>query len=226
MISTLMPLITAATLALATAGATATVLLDDSFDTENGGNGAAEYSGFANWTVANVDLLAPGYFYSLCGAAGGGSPCVDMEGSGNGTMTTRTAYDFAAGGASLQFDLAGDQRGRGSNGLVASLVSIYGEVLYTESFYLGADDPFTTISRDIGIAADVRAFLRFESIGPADSMGLLLDNVLLLGDLGAPGDGGGGGPMPSPVPEPSLPLMFTAGLAGLGLVRRRRASQR
>ncbi len=73
------------------------VLLQDSFDTENGGVGAAEYSGFDHFSAANIDLLAPGYFFNLCQAAGGSTPCLDMEGSGNGSLTTKLAYDLAPG---------------------------------------------------------------------------------------------------------------------------------
>ena len=98
------------------AGASAradTVLLHDTFDTENGGVGRAEYSGFSHWSAANIDLLAPGYFFGLCQSAGNDTPCLDMECSGNGSITTLAAYDLAPGFATVQFDLAGDQRGQG-----------------------------------------------------------------------------------------------------------------
>ena len=92
----------AVTLACAAAPAAAqTVLLNDNFNAENGGAGAAEYSGFANWSAANIDLLAPGYFFNLCQAAGGSTPCVDMEGSGNGSLTTKVAFDLAPGGVTI-----------------------------------------------------------------------------------------------------------------------------
>lgn len=77
-----------------------TVLLNDGFDTENGGVGAAEYSGFANFSAANIDLLAPGYFFNLCQAAGGSNACLDMEGSGNGgSMQVAMAIKTPAGRA-------------------------------------------------------------------------------------------------------------------------------
>ena len=87
---------------------------------------------------ANVDLLAPGYFFNLCQAAGGSTPCVDMEGSGNGAMTTKAAFDLAPGGVTIQFDLAGDQRGHSNNTVTASLVSTVGAVLFSEVFSLAA----------------------------------------------------------------------------------------
>ena len=192
------------------------VLLADSFDTEHGGVGSAEYSGFANFSAANVDLLAPGYFFSLCQLAGGSTPCVDMEGSGNGTLTTLTAYDLAPGTVTMQFDLAGDQRGRSGNSVVASLVSIFGEVLFSESFTLASDADFTTFSRSVTLADATQARLRFQSVGPADSMGMLLDNVVL----------SAGGAVTAPVPEPSTWLLLAGGLGALALMRRRRASGR
>lgn len=200
------------------------VLLNDNFNTENGAVGAAEYSRFANWTAANIDLLAPGYFYALCQAAGGSTPCVDMEGSGNGSLTTAAAFAFPAGPVTVQFDLAGDQRGRSNNSVTMSLVSTLGAVLFSELFSLPSNAPFTTITRSFDLSAATSARLRFLSSGPADSIGLLLDNVLLTqGGDGTlpPGTGTGSGPNPVPVPEPGgLPLLLVA-LAGLALLCRR-----
>jgi PEP-CTERM motif len=194
--------------------APATVLLADNFDSEHGGVGSAEYSGFANFSAANVDLLAPGYFFNLCQLAGGSTPCIDMEGSGNGAMTTRTAYDLAPGIVTLQFDLAGDQRGRSGNSVDASLVSVLGEVLYSETFMLASDVDFTTFTRTVSIGAATQARLRFQSGGPAESMGMLLDNVVL----------SAGGDVAAPVPEPSTWALFAGGLVAVGtMLRRRRA---
>ncbi len=116
--------------------ATPVVLLSDDFNSKNGGNGSAEYSGFANFTAANVDLLGPGYFFNLCQSAGGTTPCIDMEGNGNGSLTSRTAFALSPGMVGLPFDLAGDQRGRTGNTVTVSLVSILGEVLFGEVFSL------------------------------------------------------------------------------------------
>jgi len=203
----------AVTLACATAPAAAqTVLLNDSFNAENGGAGAAEYSGFANWSAANVDLLAPGYFFNLCEAAGGSTPCIDMEGSGNGSLTTKVAFDLAPGGVTIRFDLAGDQRGRSNNTVTASLVSTLGAVLFSEVFSLAADADFTTFTRTVTLAEATSARLRFLSGGPADSMGMLLDNVVFTA----------GTAVAAPVPEPSSMLLLGGGLALIGTVVRRR----
>lgn len=204
----------AVTLACAAAPAAAqTVLLNDSFNAENGGAGAAEYSGFANWSAANIDLLAPGYFFNLCQAAGGSTPCLDMEGSGNGSLTTKVAFDLAPGGVTIQFDLAGDQRGRGNNTVTASLTSIFGEVLFSEVFSLSADASFTTIVRSFDLADAATARLSFLSGGPADSFGLLLDNVV---------PSAGGTPTIPAVPEPSIWALLCGGLGVVAAISRRR----
>ena len=199
--------------AVAPAGAGTVVLLSDTFDAEHGGVGAAEYSGFANFIGANVDLLAPGYFFNLCQAAGGGTPCVDMEGSGNGSLATRVFYEFTPGFATLQFDLAGDQRGHSNNTVTVALTSNLGATLFSETFNLASDADFTTFSRSVPIADAVSARLSFLSGGPADSYGMLLDNVVLAS--GAPD-------IPSAVPEPESYALMLAGLGVLGLVARRR----
>ena len=190
-----------------------TVLLNDSFDAEHGGVGAAEYSGFANFSAANVDLLAPGYFFNLCQAAGGSTTCLDMEGSGNGSLTTKTAFDLSAGAVTIQFDLAGDQRGRGNNTVTASLTSIFGQVLFSEVFSLSADASFTTIVRSFDLADAASARLSFLSGGPADALGLLLDNVVL--------SAGGTSTIPA-VPEPSTWALLCGGLGVVAAISRRR----
>jgi hypothetical protein len=193
------------------------VLLNDTFNTENGGNGRGVWNSFANFTAADIDLLGPGFFGNLCVAAGHSNSCVDMEGNGNGSLTSRTAYDLAPGQATLQFDLAGDQRtGSGSN-VTVSLVSTLADILFSETFALPSNAPFQTFTRTVNIAAPVSARLRFLSGGPADSYGMLLDNVILTADGSIdPGPG----PSPSPVPEPASLVLLGAGLAGLASTRR------
>jgi hypothetical protein len=211
MLVRLASLLAAAAALVAGPAAADTVLLNDTFNGENGGAGAAEYSGFANWSAANVDLLAPGYFFNLCQAAGGSTPCVDMEGSGNGSLTTKAAFDLAPGGVTIQFDLAGDQRGHSNNTITASLVSTLGAVLFSEVFSLAGDADFTTFTRTVVVAAPTSARLSFLSGGPADSFGMLLDNVVLTA-----------GAVTSPVPEPSSLLLLGGGFALIGSVVRRR----
>jgi hypothetical protein len=202
---------------LATSQAGATVLLNDTFDAENGGVGQGVYSGFANFTAADVDLLGPGFFASLCQAAGHNNLCVDMEGNGNGSLTTKTAYALGTGSAGIQFDLAGDQRPGRNNTVTVSLVTPAGQMLFSEQFALEDPAPFQTISRTVNIAAPTTAFLRFESGGPADSFGLLLDNVVLSAEAATSPDPGTG----SNIPEPAGLLLIAAGLVGAAVSRGR-----
>lgn len=202
---------------LATSQAGATVLLNDTFDSENGGSGRGVWNGFANFTAADIDLLGPGFFGNLCEAAGHNNLCVDMEGNGNGSLTTKTAYAFGTGTAGIQFDLAGDQRTGLHNTITVSLVTPAAQVLFSEQFGLEDPAPFQTISRSVNIAAPTTAFLRFESGGPADSFGLLLDNVVLSAEAASSADP----PPGATVPEPAGVLLIAAGLFGAAVARRR-----
>jgi PEP-CTERM motif-containing protein len=207
----------AAALAAAAPASAQTVLLDDTFNGENGGAGAGVYSGFANFIAADVDLLAPGFFFSLCQSAGGSTPCVDMEGNGNGSLTTRTAYDLAPGSVTIQFDLAGDQRGGRENTVTASLVGTLGTVFFREVFSLASPADFTTFTRTVVLPEATTARLSFVSGGAADSYGMLLDNVVLTAGAATPP------PVTTPVPEPSSLFLLGGGFALMGsLVRRRR----
>lgn len=194
-----------------------TTLLNDTFNTENGGAGQGVYSSFANFVAADVDLLGPGYFFNLCQSAGNNTLCVDMEGNGNGTLTTRTAFTFAPGPVSLRFDLAGSQRGNLDKTVTASLVSTLGATLFSEAFTLPSNAPFATFTRTFNLAAAVDAQLRFVSSGVADSFGLLLDNVVLTAGAADPGTGTG----PTPVPEPATLALLGIGVLGVGAARRR-----
>ena len=118
----------------------------------------------------------------------------------------------APGGVTIQFDLAGDQRGRGNNTVTASLVSTLGAVLFSEVFSLAVDADFTTFTRTVTLAEATSARLSFLSGGPADSMGMLLDNVVFTA----------GAVVATPVPEPSSVLLLGGGFALIGAVVRRR----
>ena len=61
--------------------ASATPIFEDNFDSENGGNGVTNYTGFINWTVTDgtVDLIGNGYFDFFPG----NGLYVDMDGSTN-----------------------------------------------------------------------------------------------------------------------------------------------
>jgi len=148
------------------------VIVEDRFDSENGGVGLAGYDGFENWYVrgGEVDLLGRGFqdAYPDHGLY------VDMDGSGfsAGTLQSKGAYRLSPGLYRLQFDLAGNPE-RTENTMTVSLGK-----LYSESFTLEAQEPFRTISREIGVEKAVNASLVFKHAG-RDKAGLLLDNISL-----------------------------------------------
>lgn len=171
-------------LALAVAGtAHAAVLLSDSFNAENGGNGALNYAAFANWTVSNgsVDLCGNGF----CDMLPGNGLYVDMDGStGNaGKLTSSATYSLTPGTTyTLSFDLAGNQRT--ATGDTVTVQVAMGSV-FSEVFSLATFAPFTTFSRSFTVASATVATLSFEGSG-GDNVGMLLDDVVFASAVPAP----------------------------------------
>ena len=96
-------------------GAHATSVLSDTFDGENGGASALNYTGFANWTVplGTVDLVKSGDFGIAC--HGGAGSCVDLQGSELSDVDRIESgglFGFDAGDVvTVSFWLSGNQRG-------------------------------------------------------------------------------------------------------------------
>ena len=91
--------------------AAATVIFSDDFNAENGGVGALNYTGFANWGVSGVgetvDLIGNGFFDFYPG----NGLYVDLDGStGNAGVLTTNSF-FGPGSYVLSFNLAGSTRG-------------------------------------------------------------------------------------------------------------------
>ena len=181
-----------------------TILLEDTFDTENNGNPIWNYNNFSNWNVTRgaVDLIGPGYFDLLPG----NGLYIDLDGSYGlvnqnnaiaGTMESKVAFSLSADTYELNFDLAGSQRiYPGINTVDVSLGSVY-----SEQFTLDWNVPFTTITRNITVSAPTVGNLTFAH-SDGDWIGLLLDDVKLT-KLDA-----------APIPEPSTMLLLGSGLAG------------
>ncbi|MBM2820076.1 MAG: sorting protein [Nitrosarchaeum sp.] len=149
----------------------ATVLLDDNFNSENGGAEALNYAFVGNWAVSDgtVDLIGNGGTFDFLP---GNGLYVDLDGSTNnaGKMTSKT-FDLESCNYELQFDLAGNQR----NGAIESVDVSVGS-LFSESFSLNENDPFTTITRPISVVSPTSAQIIFAGFG-VDNIGLLLDDV-------------------------------------------------
>ena len=202
----------AAVLALATPrSAHATIILFDSFDSENAGAEALNYNGFANFTIAfgtgTVDLIGNGGVFDFLP---GNGLYVDLDGSTNdaGFMMSDT-LSLLAGNYNLSFDLAGSQRPDGSNTVdVVLFGSTFLPVL--ASYTVASGDPFTSRSIPFSVPLAGVMFFVFQNSAPAgslgDNQGALLDNVLL-----------------QTVPEPAALILF--GLAALAIAARARRAK-
>jgi len=173
-------------------------LLNDNFNTENGGVGQLNYTGFANWNVSGaVDLIGNGFFDFYPG----NGLYVDMNGSpGPGTMTSKTTYNFLPGNVyTLSFDLAGSARG------LTDTVDVSLGSLYSNAFTYPSGQGYTMTTDTFTVSSPTSANLVFNSlVGPNADIGLILDNVTL-SYL----------PPSANVPEPGpLALLVASGVTG------------
>lgn len=148
-------------------------LFADDFDAENGGTGALNYAGFANWGVTDgtVDLIGNGFFDFYPG----NGLYVDLDGStaDAGVLTTTMTFALPEGSYELSFDLGGSQRGD-SNDVTVTLGG-----LYTDTFTLASADPLTGVSVPVAVpAGGALVTLSFENAG-GDDIGAIVDNVQL-----------------------------------------------
>jgi hypothetical protein len=179
---------------LGPSAAQAGVVFQDNFNSENGGAGALNYFGFANWTVTNgsVDLIGNGFFDFYPG----NGLYVDLDGSTGQAGTMQTNMVFAPGTYIVTFDLGGSQRGD-TNTVNFSLGSFF------DVFVELSADPLTPKTETVTLTSP--SALSFQNLG-GDNIGAILDNVTV-----------------TLVPEPaSLTLLgiATTGIVGYGWRRR------
>jgi hypothetical protein len=191
----------AATLVLmASVNANASVIFQDNFDAENGGNGVLNYTGFANWTTSDgtVDLIGNGYYDFLAG----NGLYIDMDGStGDAGKMTSIALNLAPGTYTLSFELAGNRRNGATEG-VEVLVDMGS--LFSNTYSLNKNDPFQLYTETFTVLTATTTSISFEGAG-GDNIGMLLDDVTL-----------------TAVSTPAALSLLGLGLVGLGFSRRQK----
>jgi hypothetical protein len=194
----------AALLLLGSSGvAHAIVVFEDNFDSENGGVGALNYTGFTNWSVTSgtVDLIGNGYFDFLPG----NGLYVDMDGStGSAGTLLSLNLNLTAGDYALSYLLAGNHR----NGSLEQVTGSVETGFSTRVVSLAQGTPFTSFTDVFSLGGDTTVNIQFAATG-GDNIGMLLDNVVLERRSAS-------------VPEPGTLMLFATGLAGVGVARRRR----
>ena len=187
----------------------ATVLLNDNFDGENGGVPTLNYSGFANFSIANsggggaADLIGNGFadFFP------GNGLYVDICGSASACAVLTTKQVFAAGSYTVTLGIAGNGRVAGADD---ALNMSFGA--FSASFLLNIFDQATEVENVTLSAPSALTISDQGAFGPD------IGNILLSVKVETVEPG------PTPTPEPGTLGLLSLAFAGIGLARRRRLS--
>jgi hypothetical protein len=177
--------------------ANAALIFSDNFDTENGGSGALNYTGFTNWSVqpGTVDLIGNGYYDFIPG----NGLYVDMDGSTGNAGTMTKTLTLGPGSYLLTFALAGNH-----NNTSLEFVDVMVKIgLASQRYSRSQNDPFINENLYFNVGTGGTYTLSFSGVG-GDNIGMLLDNVSL-----------------NSVPIPGAAYLLGTGLIGLVAIRRR-----
>lgn len=221
--------IAAASLVLAS-GVSAATIYSNSFNSENGGVTAIDYTGFTGLSVTTgtVDLVASGNYGISC--VGGAGACVDLNGSTGETSRLDVAsFNFLANTLyTFSFDLSGNQRGGPANNWFVGvqydagntynffrLGGAFGNIDVFQGFgtigsstggFTASETPFQTYTIGFSLQNPGAASFYIGS-NDASNAGPIIDNLSINGGA---------------VPEPASWAMLIAGFGLVGAAARRR----
>ena len=147
--------------------------LVDSFDSENGGNGALNYDAFANFQVTSgsVDLTGTGFFDLYPG----NGLYVDLNGTSGVSGVLETTVEFPPGTYKLSFRIGNNSDGTMNPNTVDVSLGDFSETFVRE----GADVPLALVERDVVISTNSRLIFSTPASDP-DSGGIIIDSVSVI----------------------------------------------